>query len=61
MPKALKELVGERLTKTAKELYNIDDFASKIADETVCEEDTDKLLAFLQEKQHPVMNLQPMM
>jgi acetyl-CoA synthase len=61
MPKALKDLVGARLNKSAKELYGIDDFASKIADETVCEEDLDQLIAFLNEQQHPVLQLQPLL
>jgi acetyl-CoA synthase len=60
MPKALKEMVGARLNKTAKELYNIDDFAAMIADETVSE-DPDSLAAYLAEKGHPVLALEPLM
>ena len=35
MPKELKDDVAERLNKTAKELYGIDNFSDYIADETV--------------------------
>ena len=60
MPKELKDDVGERLNKTAKELYGIDNFTDYIADETVCE-DCDKLLEFLTEKNHPVLGMEPLM
>ena len=60
MPKELKDDVGERLNKTAKELYGIDNFTDMIADETVCT-DCDALLEFLQEKNHPVLSLEPLM
>jgi acetyl-CoA synthase len=58
MPKALKELIGERLNKTVKELHGIDNFTSMIADETVCEEDLGALSAFLKQHKHPVFALQ---
>ena len=61
MPSGLKDFVGERLNKTAKELYGVDNFVDMIADETVCEEDSEKLVAFLSEKGHPVLNLEPLM
>jgi acetyl-CoA synthase len=54
MPQALKEIVGYKLSATVKELYGIENFADMIADETVCEEDTDCLMAFLKSKRHPV-------
>ncbi len=60
MPKELKDDVGERLNKTAKELYGIDSFTDMIADETVCE-DCDALMEFLTEKNHPVLGLEPLM
>lgn len=60
MPKALKELVGPRLNATAKEFYGIDDYISIIADETVSE-DSETLIAFLDQKQHPVLQLQPLL
>jgi acetyl-CoA synthase len=60
MPKALKDQVAEKLNRTAKELYGIENYADMIADETVTEDDLDKLLEFLQEKGHPVLGLEPM-
>ncbi|MDR1955879.1 MAG: CO dehydrogenase/CO-methylating acetyl-CoA synthase complex subunit beta [Treponema sp.] len=60
MPKALKEFVSTKLNATAKELYGIEDYTSMIADETVSE-DAETLVAFLSEKQHPVLNLTPLL
>ena len=61
LPKALKEQVADKLNASAKELYGVDNFADMIADETVCEEDPEALFAFLTEKGHPVLNLEPLM
>jgi len=60
MPKELKDDVAERLNRTAKELYGIDNFSDMIADETICE-DCDALMDFLTEKNHPVLGLEPLM
>ena len=60
MPKELKDDVGERLNKTAKELYGIDNFIDMVADETICT-DCDALMEFLQEKHHPVLAMEPLM
>ncbi len=60
MPKELKDDVGERLNKTAQELYGIDNFTDYIADETVTT-DCEELLNWLTEKGHPVLNLEPLM
>ena len=60
MPKELKDDVAERLNKTAKELYGIDNFTDMVADETICE-DCDALMEFLTEKNHPVLGLEPLM
>ena len=60
MPKELKETVAERLNKTAKELYDIDNFTDMIGDETIAEV-PETLLAFLTEKGHPALGLEPMM
>ena len=60
MPKELKEDVGERLNKTAKELYGIDNFTDMIADETVTT-DCEELLNWLTEKGHPVLGMEPLM
>ena len=60
MPKELKESVADRLNQTAKELYGIDNFTDMIGDETIAE-DPETLLAFLTEKGHPALGLEPMM
>ncbi len=60
MPKELKDDVADRLNKTAKELYGIDNYTDMIADETITT-DPEELYAFLSEKGHPVLNLDPIM
>ena len=60
MPKELKDDIAERLNKTAKELYGIDNFSDMIADETICT-DCDELMNFLTEKNHPVLGMEPLM
>lgn len=59
MPRALKDLVGKKLNKSAQELYGLEDFTSMIADETITE-DAEKLIEHLSEKGHPVLNLAPL-
>ena len=60
MPKELKDDVGERLNKTAQELYGIENFVDMVADETITT-DCDELLNWLTEKGHPVLALEPLM
>lgn len=60
MPKDLKDQVADRLNATAKDLYGIDNFVDMIGDETVAE-DPETLLAFLEEKGHPALTMEPMM
>ena len=60
MPKELKDDVAERLNKTAKELYGIENFTDMVADETVTT-DCEELLNWLTEKGHPVLNMEPLM
>ena len=60
MPKELKETVAERLNKTAKELYGIDNFTDMIGDETVAT-DPEVLVAFLTAHNHPALSMDPMM
>ena len=60
MLKELKVVVGERLNKTAKELYGIDNFTDMVADETVTT-DCEELLNWLTEKGHPVLGMEPLM
>ena len=60
LPKKLKEEVAERLDATAKELYDIDNFSSMIADETIAE-DPETLVDYLTEVGHPVLGMDPLM
>ena len=60
LPKDLKEQVRDNLNKTAKELYDIDNFVDLIGDETITT-DPEELLGFLSEKGHPALEMDPMM
>ncbi len=60
MPKELKDFVAEKLNKTAKELYGIDNFADMICDESIAIE-SDAVVAFLEEKGHPALGMDPIM
>ena len=60
MPKELKDDVGERLNKTAFELYGIENFTDMVADETITS-DCEELLNWLTEKGHPVLGMEPLM
>ena len=60
MPKEVKETVAERLNKTAKELYGIDNFTDMVGDETIAT-DPEALVEFLTEKGHPALSMDPMM
>ena len=60
MTKELKDDLAPRINKTAKELYGIDNFVDMIADETVTT-DPEELVAFLTEKGHPVLSMDPIM
>ena len=60
MPKELKDDVAARLNKTAKEEFGIDNFTDMIGDETIAT-DPESLMAFLTEKNHPVLSMDPIM
>ena len=60
MPKELKDDVADKLNKTAFELYGIENFTDMVADETITT-DCEELLAWLTEKGHPVLNMDPLM
>ena len=60
MPKELKDDVAARLNKTALEMYGIENFADMIADETITT-DPEELVAWLAEKGHPALELDPIM
>jgi acetyl-CoA synthase len=57
MPKMLKEEMKERLQKRAEEL-GVPDLLDRIADETVGVTE-DEILPFLTEKNHPALNMDP--
>ena len=63
LPKALKDQIADKLNATAKELYNIDNFADMIADETVMTDpgDPEELMNFLAGKGHPVLEMEPLL
>ena len=59
--KELKDQIRDKLNETAKELYDIDNFADMVADETNCPSgDPEELLAYLTEVGHPVLGLEPL-
>ncbi|HIY07947.1 MAG TPA: CO dehydrogenase/CO-methylating acetyl-CoA synthase complex subunit beta, partial [Firmicutes bacterium] len=60
MPKELKDDVAPRLNKTAKEMLGIDNFTDMICDETIAT-DSEAVLAFLTEKGHPALGMDPLM
>jgi len=60
MPKELKDDVAERLNKTAFELYGIENFIDLVADETITT-DGEELLAWLTEKNHPVLGMESLL
>ena len=59
LPKLLKEQMREKLDAAALELYGVENFTDMIADEDVCTEDPEQLLAFLSEVGHPVLSMEP--
>ena len=60
MPKELKNDVAARLNKTAKEVLGIDNFTDMICDETIASE-SEQVLAFLTEKNHPALAMSAVM
>ncbi len=59
LPKMLKDQMREKLNATALELYGVENFTDMIADETICTEDPEALLAYLSEVGHPVLSMEP--
>jgi acetyl-CoA synthase len=57
MPKELKSDVGQKLNKTVKELFGIENFIDIICDETIAT-DIEKAVAFLEEKNHPALKME---
>ena len=60
MPSKLKEELSSRLNQTAEECYGVENFSDMICDETITV-DPEELLAFLQEKAHPVLTMDALM
>jgi len=60
MPKELKDDVAERLNRTAKLLFGIENFTDMICDETIAVE-SEEVLAFLQSKNHPALEMDEIM
>ena len=60
MPKELKDDVAERLNKAVKEMTGIENFADMVCDETIAI-DSEAVLAFLEEKGHPALAMDPIM
>ena len=60
MTKELKESVGAKLNRTAKELYGIDNFTDMICDETIAN-DAEGVLDFLTEMGHPALEMERLM
>ncbi len=60
MAKELKDDVAAKLNKTAKEMYGIDNFTDMVCDETIAV-DSEGVMNFLTEKNHPALGLDPLM
>ena len=60
MPKELKDDIADRLNKTAKEMFGTENFTDMICDETIAT-DSEGVIAFLTEKGHPALNMDPIM
>jgi len=60
MPKELKDSLGDELRQRAEEDGLGSDFVDKIADETVGTA-AEEILPFLEEKEHPVLSMEPLM
>ncbi|MGI6217158.1 MAG: acetyl-CoA decarbonylase/synthase complex subunit alpha/beta [Coriobacteriales bacterium] len=60
MPKELKDDIADRLNKSAKEQYGIDNFTDMICDETIAT-DSEGVMEFLTEKNHPALSMDPIM
>lgn len=58
LPRELKETLRDRLISRGKEI-GVENFYEMLADETITENSAD-LLEFLQEKNHPVLKMEPM-
>ncbi|MCC0661427.1 MULTISPECIES: acetyl-CoA decarbonylase/synthase complex subunit alpha/beta [unclassified Clostridioides] len=60
MPKELKDYVADKLNATVKEMTGIENFCDMICDETIAD-DSEGVLAFLEEKGHPALAMESVM
>lgn len=60
MPKELKDDVAERLNKSIEEMTGIKNFTDMVCDETIATE-SESVLEFLTEKNHPALSMDPIM
>ncbi|HBG3257691.1 TPA: CO dehydrogenase/CO-methylating acetyl-CoA synthase complex subunit beta [Clostridioides difficile] len=60
MPKELKDYVADKLNATVKEMTGIENFCDMVCDETIAD-DSEGVLAFLEEKGHPALAMESIM
>ena len=60
MPKELKDYVADKLNATVKEMTGIENFTDMVCDETIAN-DSEGVLAFLEEKGHPALSVEAVM
>ena len=60
MPKELKDYVADKLNATVKEMTGIENFCDMVWDETIAD-DSEGVLAFLEEKGHPALAMESVM
>ena len=60
MPKELKDFVADKLNATVQEMAGIENFSEMICDETIAV-DSESVCAFLEEKGHPALSMDPIM
>ncbi|HFL3156973.1 TPA: acetyl-CoA decarbonylase/synthase complex subunit alpha/beta [Clostridioides difficile] len=60
MPKELKDYVADKLNTTVKEMTGIENFCDMVCDETIAD-DSEGVLAFLEEKGHPALAMESVM
>ncbi len=60
MPKELKDYVADKLNATVKEMTGIENFCDMVCDETIAD-DSEGVLAFLEEKGHPALAMENVM
>jgi acetyl-CoA synthase len=58
MPKQLKDEIGDAISEAAEEA-GLEDFLSKIADETIAQTE-EEVLEYMQKVNHPALAMEPM-